>query len=97
MESIGMTKRQVITMLTLEGAYYAGITTLITCTLGMGVVYFIAQLTKQIADYAEFVFPTIPLLSLITLIFAVCLIIPSIVYKYNSKSSVTERLREIEN
>jgi len=97
MESIGMTKRQIITMLTLEGAYYAGITTLITCTLGMGVVYFIAQLTKQIADYAEFVFPTIPLLSLITLIFAVCLIIPSIVYKYDSKSSVTERLREIEN
>lgn len=97
MESIGMTKRQVITMLTLEGAYYAGITTLITCALGMGVVYFIAQLTKQIADYAEFVFPTIPLLSLITLIFAVCLIIPSIVYKYDSKSSVTERLREIEN
>ncbi|WP_343347135.1 ABC transporter permease [Terrisporobacter petrolearius] len=97
MESIGMTKKQIIKMLTLEGAYYAGITTLITCTLGMGVVYFIAQLTKQIADYAEFVFPTIPLLSLITLIFAVCLIIPSIVYKYNSKSSVTERLREIEN
>lgn len=97
MESIGMTKTQIITMLTLEGAYYAGITTLITCTLGMGVVYFIAQLTKQIADYAEFVFPTIPLLSLITLIFAVCLIIPSIVYKYDSKSSVTERLREIEN
>lgn len=97
MESIGMTKKQIIKMLTLEGAYYAGITTLITCTLGMGVVYFIAQLTKQIADYAEFVFPTIPLLSLITSIFAVCLIIPSIVYKYNSKSSVTERLREIEN
>ncbi|WP_419725299.1 ABC transporter permease [Terrisporobacter petrolearius] len=97
MESIGMTKKQIIKMLTLEGAYYAGITTLITCTLGMGVVYFIAQLTKKIADYAEFVFPTIPLLSLITLIFAVCLIIPSIVYKYNSKSSVTERLREIEN
>lgn len=97
MESIGMTKKQIIKMLTLEGAYYAGITTLITCTLGMVVVYFIAQLTKQIADYAEFVFPTIPLLSLITLIFAVCLIIPSIVYKYDSKSSVTERLREIEN
>lgn len=97
MESIGMTKKQIIKMLTLEGAYYAGITTLITCTLGMGVVYFIAQLTKQIADYAEFVFPTVPLVSLITLIFAVCLIIPSIVYKYSSKASVTERLREIEN
>ena len=97
MECICMTTRQVITLVTLEGADYAGITTLITCTLGMGVVYFIAQLTKQIADYAEFVFPTIPLLSLITLIFAVCLIIPSIVYKYDSKSSVTERLREIEN
>lgn len=97
LESIGMTKKQIKKMLTLEGAYYAGITTLITCTLGMVVVYFIAELTKQIADYAQFVFPTVPLVSLIILIFTVCLVTPSVIYKYSSKASVTDRLREIEN
>ena len=48
------------------------------------------------ADYATFVFPTVPLLSMIVLIFALCLITPSLVYKYSTKKSVTERLREIE-
>lgn len=96
MESIGMTKKQIKKMLTIEGAYYASITTLLTCTLGMGVVYLIAQLTKNIADYAEFVFPGMELIFLITLIFAVCLITPVMAYKYSSKKTVTERLREIE-
>lgn len=96
MESIGMTKKQIKKMLTIEGAYYASITTLLTCTLGMGMVYLIAQLTKNIADYAEFVFPGMELISLITLIFTVCLITPVMVYKYSSKKTVTERLREIE-
>lgn len=96
MESIGMTKKQIKKMLTIEGAYYASITTLLTCTLGMGVVYFISQLTKNIADYAEFVFPGMELISLITLIFTVCLIAPVMAYKYSSKKTVTERLREIE-
>ena len=63
MESIGMTKKQIKNMLTIEGAYYASITTL---------------------------------LSLITLIFTVCLITPVMAYKYSSKKTVTERLREIE-
>lgn len=96
MESIGMTKKQIKKMLTIEGAYYASITTLLTCTLGMGMVYLIAQLTKNIADYAEFVFPGMELISLITLIFTVCLITPVMAYKYSSKKTVTERLREIE-
>lgn len=96
MESIGMTKKQIKKMLTFEGLYYGGITTLVISTLGMGIVYFIGDMTKRIADYAEFVFPAVPLLSLISLIFIVCLITPSVVYKYSTKKTVTERLREIE-
>ena len=96
LESIGMTKKQIKKMLTLEGLYYGGITTLLISTLGVGIVYIIAELTKQMADYATFVFPTVPLLSMIVLIFALCLITPSLVYKYSTKKSVTERLREIE-
>ena len=97
MESIGMTKKQIKKMLTYEGAYYAGITTLFILTIGMGIIYGIAELTKQIADYALFAFPTVPLIILIIFIFVVCLITPRIVFKQASKNSVTERIREIEN
>lgn len=97
MESIGMTKKQIKKMLTFEGLYYASITTLFIFTLGMGIIYGMAELTKQIADYAEFVFPTVSLLILVVFIFAVCLITPSVVFKTSSKKSVTERIRETEN
>ncbi|MDK2586062.1 FtsX-like permease family protein [Romboutsia sedimentorum] len=93
MESIGMTKNQIKKMLTLEGTYYAGITTLLVSTLGMTIVFTIGKMAKKIANYAEFIFPTVTLISLAILIFAVCLITPSIAYKYSSKKSVTERLK----
>lgn len=97
MESIGMTKKQIKKMITLEGFYYSGITTLFICTIGVAVIYGISQLSKQIADYAEFVFPIIPIVVLIGFIAIVCLITPVIVFKMSSKKSVTERIREIEN
>jgi len=63
----------------------------------MGVIFGIAELSKQIADYAEFVFPTMQLVALTIFIFIVCLATPAIVFKVSSKKSVTERIREIEN
>ena len=96
LESIGMTKKQIKKMLTFEGLYYALITIGFILTIGMGIIYGMSELTKNIADYAKFVFPIIPLISLIIIIFAVCLITPSFVFKISSKQSVTERIREIE-
>lgn len=96
MESIGMTKKQVKKMLTIEGLYYAGITTVFISTIGMAIVYGVAILSKKIADYAVFVFPTVPLLILIISIFIVCLVTPSIVFKSSSKKNITERIREME-
>ena len=61
----------------------------------MAIIYGISKLTKQIADYAVFVFPTVPLVVLIIFIFAVCLITPAIVFKISSKNSITERIREM--
>ena len=97
MESIGMTKKQIKKMLTFEGLYYALVTIAFILTLGIGIIYGIGELTKNIADYAVFVFPTTSLVTLIIVIFAVCLITPAIVFKVSTKKSVTERLREIEN
>ena len=95
MESIGMTKKQVKKMLTIEGLYYAGITTVFISTIGMAIVYGVAILSKKIADYAVFVFPTVPLVILIISIFIVCSVTPSIVFKSSSKKNITERIREM--
>lgn len=95
MESIGMTKKQIKKMLTIEGLYYAGITALFISTIGMAIVYGVAILSKKIADYAVFVFPTVPLVILIISIFIVCLVTPSIVFKSSSKKNITERIREM--
>lgn len=96
LESIGMTKKQIKKMLTFEGLYYALITTAFILTIGMAIIYVISELTKNIADYAQFTFPTLSLTFLIIIIFAVCLITPSLVFKVSSKQSITERIREIE-
>lgn len=94
MESIGMTKKQIKKMVTFEGLYYALVTTTIVFTLGVGIIYGVSELTKNIVDYAVFVFPTTSLIVLTIMIFIVCLITPSIVFKVLSKKSVTERVRE---
>ena len=97
MESIGMTKKQIKKMLTIEGLYYAGITTALILTVGMAIVYGIGQMTLQIANYAVFIFPTVQLILSTMVIFVICLFTPAIVFKASSKKSVTERIREIED
>lgn len=97
MESIGMTKRQMKTMLTVEGLYYAGITALFTATVGMAIIYGITELTKHIADYAVFVFPAATLAVLAISIFSICALTPRLAYRQASKSSVVDRIRELES
>ena len=92
-----MTKKQIKKMLTFEGLYYALITLCMIFTLGIGIIYIIAMLTADLADYAKFIFPTSQLIFLVIIIILVCTITPGIVYKYSSNKSVIERLREINN
>lgn len=97
MESIGMTKKQIKKMLVYEGVYYAGITTALIYTVGIGIIFGVSALTSNIADYAVFSFPTVPLILLTIVIFIICLVTPSVVFKACSKKSVTARIREIED
>ena len=96
MESIGMTKKQIKKMLTFEGLYYAGITTVLILTVGMAVIYGVGTLTLKIADYAVFTVPKVEIVSVIIVIFIVCLITPAILFTNSTKKSVTERIRGIE-
>ena len=97
MESIGMTKKQIEKMLTFEGGYYAGVTTLILGTLGSLIIYLVGTASQRIYDYAGFEFPIIPMIMLTVLIFVVCLITPVIIFRISSKKSITERIRGTES
>lgn len=97
MESVGMTKRQIKNMLTLEGAFYAFITTCIIMTVGNALLYLLSQSVTTIADYAVFQYPVMMTALLVQLLFIICLIVPRIVFRATSRESVTERLHQIDN
>lgn len=96
LSSIGMSKQQMIRLLSLEGGYYAVITFLSLSTIGMGLIYLLMQAVKSQMYYLEFKFPTGILALLFTLLFAVCIITPLLAYKSINKKSIVERLKNSE-
>ncbi len=93
LESVGMTKKQVRRMLGLEGVYYGALSILLILTLGNVMIYWMGSAARQIADYAVFYYPALPLLGIGAAIMGICVAVPSFVYRNLSKESVTERLR----
>lgn len=94
-ESIGMTKKQIGKMLSLEGLLYAVITSALIMTVGNLILWFISDNVSSVADYAVFEYPISLIAILITIIFAVCLVVPVIVFKSSSKGILVERLRSV--
>ena len=97
MESIGTTKKQIRKILTFEGGFYALISTLLIMTLGNAFLLLAADAVPGIADYAKFEYPVTLVIGLIIAIFTICLYVPSLVYGFISKETVTERLHDFES
>ncbi len=97
MESIGMTKKQIKSMLTWEGAFYAFITAILISTLGNGLLYLLSKSVTKFADYAVFEYPVLLGALLICTIFLICLAVPPMVFHATSRESVTERLHQIDS
>lgn len=97
MESIGTTKKQIRKILTLEGGFYALISTILIMTLGNAFLMLVADAVPSIADYARFEYPVTLVVGLIIAIFVICLSVPSLVYRFISKETVIERLHDFEN
>lgn len=97
MESIGTTKKQISKILTLEGLFYALISTLLIMTLGNAFLLLVAKAVPNIADYAQFEYPILLVVCLVAAIFVICLSVPVIVYKAISNETVIERLHNFEN
>jgi len=94
MESIGMTKKQLKTMLVWEGAGYALLSILLISTLGTLLSYGAFRLFSMEADYAIFTFPYIPLGIAFALVVVVCIAIPLLAYQQSKRLTIVERLRE---
>lgn len=95
MESIGMTGRQVKTLLVREGILFAGMSLLLTATVGLGITYVI----YQSMNYMEIAFavPALPILGMVLFIAAVCVLIPLIAYRVlTGKKTVVERIQRVE-
>ncbi len=93
MESVGMTKKQVKKMLIFEGMYYGIITIVLVLTIGNSIIYLIAKLASQIADYATFYYPYGLMFVIAAVIIAICTVVPVIVYRTISHAIITERLK----
>lgn len=97
MESIGTTKKQIRKILTLEGGFYALISTILIMTFGNAFLLLVANAVPSIADYAKFEYPLLLVIGLIIAIFVICLCVPSFVYSFISRETIIERLHNFEN
>ena len=94
LESVGMTKRQIRNMLMYEGMFYGIITTVLIVTLGSLMMYGAGRLSVNIADYAVFNYPYALVAGVVVVLFAICIVVPAMVFRLVTKDTVTSRLRE---
>ncbi len=93
LESVGMTKRQIKRMLSMEGFYYWGVSLSLVGTIGTAIFIVLYVIFSKVAYYAVFSYPFIPLVLVSGLVLLICSIVPIWAYKTDIKLSVVERLR----
>ncbi len=96
LESVGMTKRQIERMLSMEGFYYWGVSLSLVATIGTAIYIVLYGIFSQVASYAVFSYPFIPLVLVSGLVLLICFIVPICAYKADIKLTVVERLRTSE-
>jgi len=96
MQSIGMTNKQLKKMLMFEGMYYALITIIVSSILSViGSISLLKSISKQFW-FCEYIFTIKPLVIITACLLIFAIFIPMISYKSINKSTVIERLREVE-
>ncbi len=93
LESIGMTKKQIQTMLLWEGGHYWSISFLLLATLGTVIYIPTSSAFREMVPYAVFHYPVLPLFAVAAVVLLVCFATPVITFKQNVKQSIVERLR----
>lgn len=94
LESIGMSKRQLRSMLRFEGIGYAAVTLLVSISLGNVIGYGVFKLFQNIVTYAIFNYPILPILAVYVVVILICFATPEFAFHSISKNSLVERLRQ---
>ena len=95
LQAMGMTGRQLCTMLVWEGIIYIGGSAIAALVLNLITIPF-GNLIEEIFWFCDYSFTIIPLVAAIPVFAVMGIFIPAIVYKILTKKSIVERLRENE-
>ncbi|WP_315115466.1 ABC transporter permease [uncultured Clostridium sp.] len=93
LQSIGMTRKQLVVMLCLEGCYYATFTAVISVLLSLGSSLFIVRPLCDQIWFLNFKFNFWPLVIIFPLLFVLGFLVPYVAYHFTGRQSVVERLR----
>lgn len=93
LQSIGMTRKQLVAMLCIEGCYYVAFTVVISVLLGLGSSLFIVRPLCDQIWFFNFKFNFWPLVIIFPLLFVLGSLVPYVAYRLTGRQSVVERLR----
>ena len=96
LQSIGMTNRQLKTMLIYEGLFYAVGSSIVALILSVLLYPLLGNLLETMFWFFRAHFTVLPVLITVPVFAFLGFAIPSVIYQQTSKQSVVERLREAE-
>lgn len=93
MESIGMTKKQIIAMLIKEGIGYAAVSVGVMFTVGLGFTVMAVRILANAVGWVKFTFPPVSVAMVCMLVIMACVLIPIVMYRSIAKEQLMERIR----
>lgn len=94
MEAIGMTKRQLVAMLMVEGLCYAGITIICSLILSSAFSLGIVRMIGNGIWFLKYRFTLIPVLIASPVLILLGVLVPGAVYRLRRQGSIVEEIRE---
>lgn len=93
LESIGMTKKQILSMLIKEGIGYAIVSVGVMFTAGLGFTVLAVKILANMVQWVRFTLPPVTVGVVCIMVIMVCVLIPVIMYRGMAKEELMERIR----
>ncbi len=97
LESIGMTKRQLLSMLTYEGLCYAVLMSVLTLSVGKLLSYVLTSALANQIWFFSYNFSLVPFAVALPAVFVVSVLLPLLVYSFSGQKSIVARLAAYAN
>jgi len=94
---VGMTGKQLKTMLVCEGLYYTVLSLLVSLVLAVGLGPVIGNACSDIFWFFSYRLTLVPLLVILPVFTILGAVTPLLVYRWAARSTIVERLREAES